>query len=125
MRRRCRRAEAVEDEEAQVRTTARCGTGASSVVSSHCVQIARRLAWQLGQKYRPLAGQGQQILVSTGGAAVRANPCSDPTGEELVGHLRHHRRHWPAGEAVVTDRLQAVQMIDPTRTSGDAWGRRW
>ena len=33
-----------------VRTTCRCGTGARSAVSSHCVQIARRLAWQLGQK---------------------------------------------------------------------------
>ncbi len=31
-----------------VSTTWRCGTGASSEVSSHCVQIPRRLAWQLG-----------------------------------------------------------------------------
>jgi hypothetical protein len=27
-----------------VSTTCRCGTGASSVLSSHCVQIANRLA---------------------------------------------------------------------------------
>ena len=33
-----------------VSTTCRCGTGARSEVSSHCVQSASRLAWQLGQK---------------------------------------------------------------------------
>ena len=35
-----------------VRTTWQWGTDASSVVSSHCVQLARRLTWQPGQKYR-------------------------------------------------------------------------
>ena len=39
---------------AMVRTTCRCGTGASNVVSSHWAQMARRFAWQLGQKYRHL-----------------------------------------------------------------------
>jgi len=32
-----------------VSTTCRCGTGARRVVSSPCVQIARHVAWQLGQ----------------------------------------------------------------------------
>ncbi len=35
-----------------VSTTCGCGTGASNVVASHSVQLARRLAWQLGQKSR-------------------------------------------------------------------------
>ena len=48
------------------------------------------------------------------------------TRQKLVGHLRDDGTPGAilAREAVVVDRLQAVQMIRHQPKDGDAWGRR-
>ena len=82
-------------------------------MSSHCVQIARRLAWQRGQKERHLY-DGQQILVHASlGPDARGPVAEHATGEELVGDLRDDRapRDVLARKALVVDRRQAVQMV--------------
>jgi len=103
-------------------TTWRCGTGASRVVSSHCVQIARRLGVAARAAIPARAGEREQVLVCAVVAAdAREAVLEDPTGEELVGHLPDDRtpRAVLAGKALVkalakalvVDRLQAVHLI--------------
>ena len=95
-------------------TTCRCGTGASSVRSNHCVQSARRLAWQLGQKYRHLHENASRYSCAQSSQRKRANPWSeDAAGEELVGHLRDHEasRAVLTRETGIVDRVQAMQVV--------------
>ena len=101
-----------------VSTTCRCGTGARSVVSRHGVQRARRLAWQLGQQSRHLQEKADRYFSRTVVAAdTRAPVLEHAAGEELVGDLRHDLRHDRApravlaGEALVVNRLQPMQMV--------------
>ena len=68
-----------------VRTTCRCGTGARSVASSHCVQSARRFAWQLGQKYRHLQENANRYSRAQSSRANAREPVlEDAAGQELV-----------------------------------------
>ena len=97
-----------------VSTTCRCGTGASRVVSSHWVQIAKRLGRATGADVAAFAREREQILVRARLAAEAGEPVLEhPAGEELVSDL--HDDGPPgavlAGEAVVVDGLQALQMI--------------
>ncbi len=97
-----------------VSTTCRCGTGARSVVSSHCVQIARRLGRTTGAEVAALAGEREQILVRAGIAAdARESVVEHAAGEERVSDLCDHGPTGAvlASEAVIVDRLQAMQMI--------------
>jgi hypothetical protein len=69
-----------------------------------------------------LAGEGQQVLVRTDVAAdAREVVFEDTAREELVGHLGHDGRPRAvlAGEAVVVDRSQPMQMIRHQR--GQLW----
>jgi hypothetical protein len=45
-------------------------------VSSHCVQIASRLAWQLGQKYRHLQEKANRYSCAQASQRMRAKSCS-------------------------------------------------
>ena len=97
-----------------VSTTCRCGTGASRVVSSHWVQIAKRLGRATGADVAAFTREREQILVRARLAAEAREPVLEhPAGEELVSDL--HDDGPPgavlAGEAVVVDGLQALQMI--------------
>ena len=61
-----------------------------------------------------LAGECEQVLVRAGIAADAGEPVlQHPAGEKLVGHAADHRtpRAILAREALVVDRLQAVQVI--------------
>ena len=97
-----------------VSTTWRCGTGASSVVSSHCVQIANRLGVTAGADVAARAREREQVFVRTVVTANTREPVVEDTArEELLGDLRDHGapRAVLAREAVVVDRLQSVQVI--------------
>jgi len=83
-------------------------------VSSHCVQIARRLGVTARAAVSARAGEGQQILVRARIAADAGEPVLQHAArEERVSDLRDHGPPWAilAREAVVVDRLQAVQVI--------------
>jgi len=83
-----------------VRTTCRCGTGASSVVSSHWAQIARRFAWQLGQKYRHLQENASRYSWAQASHRMRANPCSRmPQARNLSVTSPTTGRHGPYSRA--------------------------
>ena len=45
-------------------------------MSSHWAQIARRFAWQLGQKYRHLQEKASRYSWAQSSHRMRANPCS-------------------------------------------------
>ena len=77
-------------------TTRRCGTGASSVVSSHCVQIANRLAWQLGQKYRHLQENASRYFCVQASQRMRAKPrLNTPHVRNLSATCATTGRHGP------------------------------
>ncbi len=100
-----------------VSTTCRCGTGARSVESNHCVQIARRLAWQLGQKYRHLHEKANRYSCAQSSQRTRAKPCSSTShARNLPATCATTGRHGPPRavvphEGVVVDGLQPVQMV--------------
>ena len=97
-----------------VSTTCRCGTGASRVVSSHCVQIARRLGRTTRTEVAALAREREHVFVCTVVAADAREPVVEhAAGEELVSDLGDDGapRAVLAREALVVDRLQAMQMI--------------
>lgn len=96
----------------RVSIACRCGISATGVESSHWVQMARRLAWQLGQKLRLLKENTSRFsCVSAGIAADAGKPVLEhAAGEALAGHMRENRtpRAVPAREELVVDRLQAM-----------------
>jgi len=83
-------------------------------VSSHGVQIARRLGRTARADVSARAGEGQQILVRARIAADACEPVLQHAArEERVSDLRDHGPPWAirAREAVVVDRLQPLQVI--------------
>ena len=88
-----------------VSTTCLCGTGARSVNPSDCVQMASRLAWQLGQKYRHYRQQRQyrhlhekanRYSYAQSSQRVCANPCSNtPQARNLSTTYTTTGRHGP------------------------------
>src|ERR1035437_5074588 len=84
-----------------VSTTCRCGTGASSVVSSHWAQMARRLAWQLGQTYRPLQENASRYSWAQAVVARDALVVHRLQAVELILHQPEQRR-----------RLRAPGLVD-------------
>jgi len=83
-------------------------------VSSHCVQIARRLGRATWAEIPAFAREREQVFVRAGVAADAGEAVlEDATRQELVGDLRDDRapRAILAGKPLVVDRLQAVQMI--------------
>jgi hypothetical protein len=56
-----------DGEVALARQRADGGGDGAGVVSSHCVQIANRLAWQLGQKSRHLQEKMRYVAPIAGG----------------------------------------------------------
>ena len=97
-----------------VSTTCRYGTGASRVVSSHWVQIAKRLGRATGADVAASTREREQILVRARLAAEAREPVLEPpAGEERVSDLGDDGPPGAvlAGEAVIADRLQAMQMV--------------
>ncbi len=97
-----------------VSTTCRFGTGASRVVSGHWVQIAKCLGRAAGAEVAARAREREQVLVRTVVTATTREPVVEhAAGEEPVRDLPDHGapRAVRAREAVVVDRLQAMQVV--------------